>query len=101
MLQGYFDDSGSEPNSQIFVLAGYIHPASGWAEFSDEWSAALKQRPKIKTFKMSHAFSGRGEFSGIDLEFRKGKVRDLLSVIQKHNPDGTAASDLEGVFGFL
>lgn len=88
MLQGYFDDSGSDGIRPPFVLAGWIHTAERWGDFSDDWKAELDQRPKIRYFKMSEAAAGQGQFQGMPIEFRKYKVRNLLSVVQKHNPDG-------------
>lgn len=42
---------------------------------------------------MSEAAAGEGQFSTLAIEFRKFKVRELLAVIKKHNPDG--------IFSFL
>lgn len=88
MLQGYFDDSGSEPQSFAFVIAGYILPTEKMAAFADDWVIALDKKPKIEYFKMAEAFSGDGQFANIQTEFRKAKVRDLLAVIYKHHPIG-------------
>jgi hypothetical protein len=88
MLQGYFDDSGSEPTSYGFVIAGYLLAADQWALFSDEWALALAAKPKIKYFKMYEAFSGEGQFETMGAEFRKAKTRDMLAVILKYRPVG-------------
>jgi hypothetical protein len=90
MLQGYFDDSGSEPQSLAFVIAGYILPSEKMAAFADDWLIALHQKPRIEYFKMAEALSGAGEFSTMQIEFRKAKVRDMLSVIRGHKPRGLA-----------
>jgi hypothetical protein len=88
MMQGYFDDSGSEPKSFTFVLAGYMLPSEQMIAFSEDWKTALSERPKIQLFKMHDAFHGDREFQCWGSEFRKAKVRDLLSVIHKHRPVG-------------
>jgi hypothetical protein len=82
MLQGYFDDSGSDGKQVGFVLAGYVLPAELWAEFSDAWQSELKRDPKIEYFKMSEAAGGFEQFGLIPVEFRKYKVLCLLKLIQ-------------------
>jgi len=91
MLQGYFDDSGSEPQSFAFVIAGYILSSEQMAAFADDWLIALHQKPRIEYFKMAEAFGGYGQFAGIQTEFRKAKVRDMIAVIYKHKPRGIAS----------
>jgi hypothetical protein len=83
MLQGYFDDSGSDGSRPPFVLAGYILPAKRWEQFSDEWQAELEREPRIEYFKMREANGGNGQFS-FSSEFRKYKVRALAALIDKH-----------------
>ena len=46
VLEGYVDDSGSSPDGNVFVLAGYISTAEKWAEFSSEWERICDQDPK-------------------------------------------------------
>jgi len=62
ILQAHIDDSGSEPDSPLFVLAGFVARAADWAKFSDEWRAALDQPPRLEYFKMKEAHSMRGQF---------------------------------------
>jgi hypothetical protein len=40
-LQCVADDSGSEPGSPYFVLAGFVSTTGRWAAFSDAWKAEL------------------------------------------------------------
>lgn len=84
MLQGYFDDSGSDGQQVGFVLAGYILPAERWEQFSDEWQDECRREPKIKYFKMREAAGKFGEFQGVPVEFRQYKVRRLLGLIDSH-----------------
>jgi hypothetical protein len=95
MLQGYFDDSGSDEKKSpsSFVLAGWILPAESWACFSDDWQRELAGDPKISYFKMSEAVSATGNFSVIQSEFRKYKIRKMLEIINKH--------PLHGICSFL
>lgn len=91
MLQGYVDDSGSDGLRAPFFLAGYILQAEAWAEFSDEWHTQLQRKPRIEYFKMKEANERTGQFSGMPEEFVKLKIRDLLTVLLKFNPDGVFA----------
>lgn len=85
MLQGYFDDSGSDGQQVGFVLAGYILPAERWERFSDEWQEECQREPRISYFKMREAAAGKsGEFQGVPIEFRQYKVRRLLGLIDSH-----------------
>jgi hypothetical protein len=63
VLQAYIDDSGNEPTSPVFVLAGFVASAGRWATFSNEWQSALDEPPGLAYFKMSEAESLREEFS--------------------------------------
>jgi hypothetical protein len=37
----YVDDSGSEPNGIIFVMAGLLSSVEEWLKFSTEWTIAF------------------------------------------------------------
>jgi Protein of unknown function (DUF3800) len=91
-LQGYVDDSGSDPKDGHFVLAGYVLPADHWARFADAWDAQLKRDPSVYCFKMSDAEYGDGYFKGMREEFRKLKVNELSDVIPPFEPMGLACS---------
>jgi hypothetical protein len=81
------DDSGSEPQSPIFVLAGFIAPAAKWANFSTEWKQALDLPPKLEYFKMSEAVNFGGQFSrrdGWNDANRDDRLVTLARIIRKH-----------------
>lgn len=84
MLQGYFDDSGSDGTRPPFVLAGYILPAERWEKFSDAWAEELAKPPRIKYFKMREANSASGQFLMVPQEFILYKVRNLAALIYEH-----------------
>jgi hypothetical protein len=88
MLQGYADDSGSDGTRAPYILAGFILPAGKWESFSDDWDATLRRPPAIKYFKMSEANAREGQFAGVREEFVQCKIKDLLAVIARHDPDG-------------
>ncbi|MGI4831379.1 MAG: DUF3800 domain-containing protein [Janthinobacterium lividum] len=86
VLQAFFDDSGSEPSSKYFVIAGYAATSENWAEFSTEWKKLLDQYPPLDYFKMSEAWNMRGQFSrpGWTTEIRDRRVSALVNLIPKY-----------------
>jgi hypothetical protein len=85
-LHWFFDDSGSEPTTPVFVLAGFLSTAVEWAAFANEWQAALDAPPKLDYFKMAEAASLRGQFSrtkGWDDKARDVRVRKLTHIIRQ------------------
>jgi hypothetical protein len=88
LLQGYFDDSGSDGQRPPFVLAGYILQSEKWAAFSDDWRAECSRSPKINYFKMFEAVEGRGQFESIEYDIRRYKILKLIEVMNRHGAHG-------------
>lgn len=88
MLKGFIDDSGNDGRSAFLVLAGYLLPYERWVPFTQDWQAALDARPAIRYFHMVEAEHGDGEFLGIEEPFRKMKLNDLVTLIEKHQLAG-------------
>ena len=87
VYQAFIDDSGSEPQSPVIVLAGFVANHAEWAKFSDEWDAALKVPPALGYFKMTEAANLAGEFSkdkGWTKAKRDERVVGLARIIRKH-----------------
>ena len=61
-FHAYIDDSGNEPQSPVYVLAGFIASVEQWAAFSTDWQAALDEAPRLEYFKMKEAASLHGQF---------------------------------------
>lgn len=61
-LHCYVDDSGSEPQSKYYVLAGYIAKVGEWRNFTEQWNERLLSSG-LAYFKMSEAMNWSGEFS--------------------------------------
>lgn len=83
----YADDSGSEPQSQIFFLAGFISTVDRWAAFSNEWDAALALPPALEYFKMAEAMSFQGQFSmhrGWNEAMRNDRLVLLTRIVNRH-----------------
>jgi hypothetical protein len=86
--QAVVDDSGSEPQSRVFVLAGFVSTGDGWANFAPEWRAVLDEPPALDYFKMTEAANFGGQFSrarGWDERKRDDRLIRLCGVIRKHS----------------
>jgi hypothetical protein len=89
VLQVAADDSGSEPQQPVFVLAGFCAQASVWADFSDAWDEALKLPPRLEYFKMAEANALREQFTpekGWNEEKRNQRLDILIEIISAHLP---------------
>lgn len=88
MLQGYVDDSGSEPSSRTFILAGYVLPASVWELFSDSWDAALRSGRPIDWLHMKDTGKDeiKGQFSGWSVDEIDAKLLPLGAIINSFSP---------------
>ena len=83
----YVDDSGSEPQSPFFFLAGFISTVERWAAFSNEWDSALGLNPPLEYFKMSEAASFWEQFSssrGWNEANREDRLVSLARIINKY-----------------
>lgn len=78
MLQAFIDDS-REAEPPVFVLAGYLAPATVWGAFAVEWQAVLDMPPPIPYFKMSKA---RALLESRDKT--NERIRLLHAVIEKY-----------------
>jgi len=84
--QAAIDDSGSEPQSRTFMLAGFAAPFGAWLGFSAEWQAVLDKPPKLDYFKMSEAGSLSEQFHpnrGWTERLRDTRVLELAQVTRK------------------
>jgi hypothetical protein len=86
--QAVIDDSGSEPQSRVFVLAGFVSTSDGWTDFAKDWRAVLDEPPALDYFKMAEAAGFRGQFSrarGWDERKRDDRIIRLCGVIRKYS----------------
>ncbi len=84
VLQGFIDDSGSEPSEPMFILAGFVSHVERWERFSDKWRERLDKRPSIAYFKMQEANSLKGQFLGWDERDRDLKAGQLIQIIRDY-----------------
>lgn len=88
-LKAYVDDSAAQKGDRRLFLAGYLHRADVWAEFSDRWLAELRAWPAIEYFKASEAHNLSGQFdnkSGWDEQLRDAKISNLAQIISACQP---------------
>jgi hypothetical protein len=81
------DASGNEPQSPVFVIAGFVAPAAKWADFSAAWQVALDEPPKLDYFKMNEAASMSGQFHkrrAWTEEKRDDRLVTLARIIRNH-----------------
>lgn len=84
-LQGYFDDSGSHKENEIYVLAGFISTIEKWEKFNKAWRSKLDEGFGLRYFKMSEAMSLTGQFaSGWTSGLRDQLVLELSEIIKEH-----------------
>ena len=84
MLQACIDDSGSEPQSPTFVLAGFLANVTQWERFTNAWEAKLHEHPRIEYLKMSEAMGLHNQFENFNEEQRDRKVTALAGLAHDH-----------------
>jgi hypothetical protein len=98
MLIAHIDDSGSNKQGPIMVLAGYVARLTRWMGFNEEWQTALDEKPKLAYFKIKEAIRLEEQFGRFKPEQRDDRVFKLCSIIQKYVDFGVVASFKWSVF---
>lgn len=88
VLKAFFDDSGSDPSSHVYVLGGVMLPKEWWGLFSEEWRAVLDKAPAIEYYKGSEVWSDKPEspFAHLTPNQRKQKVNALAITLSEYHP---------------
>lgn len=90
MLQAFIDDSGSEPQSDIFVLAGLISTIERWEKLTREWTNECEVHPPTPDFRMAAANSLRHGYGGNGPRDERKKYCDIrISNLAKIISDNT------------
>lgn len=58
MFTTYFDDSGTDNNSEIAIAACYVSTNRGWSDFTDGWDVA-RAAEEFDVFHMAHFIAKR------------------------------------------
>ena len=83
-LEFYFDESGKEPASPRFFIAGVAASASRWLKMRKHWHATLNAAPSIGYFKMHEAVTKTGQFLGWDEPDVDAKAMALSALIDEY-----------------
>lgn len=86
MFKAYFDDSTSDEQDKILVLAGCVQSYKVWSDFSLRWEAALAETPSIRHFHMREARALEGEFLGWKRKDRDNKISLLANIVESYRP---------------
>jgi hypothetical protein len=84
VLQAFVDDSGSDRQGPVYLLAGYVSAVESWEKFSISWRKILDEEPSIEYFKMREAESRKGQFEGWLEDRIDAKIAALIPVIVEH-----------------
>lgn len=76
MLQGCFDESGSEGQDTVVVMAGFVTTAERWTHFSNEWNQMLT--PHCPAFKM------RSESQRKPIKERNERIAAFAEIIKRN-----------------
>jgi Protein of unknown function (DUF3800) len=87
----YVDESGSDDESPILCIAGYIFKKKNAERLSEEWGLVLK-RYKVPYFRMSRCAHGKKPFDGLSKERRIKMVKALIKIIRKYMVYGLAVT---------
>src|SRR5208282_2955541 len=87
MFEAYFDDSGTDPKSDIAIAACYVSTKRAWGEFVDAWDR-VKREEGFDAFHMAEfaAPSGQGHKPFCDWDNqKKDRVYGRLARIINEN----------------
>lgn len=86
-MRCFIDDSGNDPNDQLFVLAGWLATVQDWEHFSDIWYRVLESAPALKYdgtyryFKHSQCKAATKCFAGFSKEQAGEKLIELAHTL--------------------
>ena len=83
LYKAYLDESGTHPESEFVVVAGFVSNASEWEALSEEWMKALTEWG-IPMFHMTDFESRKGDFVSWGDEERKERLNRLLELINRY-----------------
>lgn len=99
MLTVYFDDSGNDGRSPMFLLSGYASTEERWTQFTEDWQRELDFEPRIEAFHMSQAWSKKeGSWARMDDAERDRRVARFATIPGKH---GLTSLQFGVPFGYL
>lgn len=80
IMQAYFDDSGGDPKSPIYAIAGYLAIEPNAGAFSQKWSEVLDGPPRIQYWHTNTARGGYGgKFDAAQMQDREVGLAQLIA----------------------
>jgi hypothetical protein len=84
VLQAWFDESGKDGQTPVYLLAGYVADKETWKNFADEWQAELGREPRLPYL---HVKEGQ-LFKGMTALERENRLLRFVEIIRQHKPLG-------------
>jgi hypothetical protein len=84
VLQAWFDESGKDGQTPVYLLAGYVGKKTMWEHFADDWQAELDREPKLPYLHTKESQL----FKGLSYEERTKRLLKFVEIIARHRPLG-------------
>ena len=91
MLRCYYDDAGSDGESPVVTIAGYVATRIRWEQFEKK-SNTLFDEYKVKVFHARDFYNTDGEFRGWTRAKKEAFAVKWLNIARRHVICGTAIS---------
>lgn len=91
MLKAYFDESGTQGDSPVMAVCGFVFPAAQARKFTREWRQALADY-SLPFFHMKQFWPRQGPFKGLTPEDRDALLERLVGIILDRAVHGTITS---------
>jgi uncharacterized protein DUF3800 len=91
MVEAYFDESGSDDNSEVLCLAGYVFRKEACVELDAKWRDMLT-RYKLPFFRMSACAHGVHPFDAMSKNERIEVEKEMIALIKEFAAFGMAVT---------
>jgi hypothetical protein len=96
MFEVYFDDSGTDKNSEIAIAACYVSTKRGWDDFVKAWADARWEEGFGEAFHMAHFIAKRDQghepFCHWDNDKKDHVYARLAKIVNENKRIGIAAA---------
>jgi len=89
MFTLYIDDSGTDPDQNVAILAAWIAPSKLWLRFEADWKRFMAKEG-FECFHAADIFHGSKEFKDWDYEKKERVFRKLRQLIKRYVSHGIA-----------
>jgi hypothetical protein len=91
MVEAFFDESGSDANSEVLCVAGYIFDKDSCVELDTKWCEVLSKF-KLPFFRMSACAHGTKPFDRLTIEERIEVEKEMIALIKQFATYGIAVT---------